>query len=171
MLLGTVLIVVVVVIFVFTMAMSSFYSISGVWEKIEEEAQNAGKERISLGQFGPIVVGRRELPGGHQSFFGVTFAGTVWLKRRDYGSEVFIRQGFPEDIAKQLEGQVLVRLKLRLSKDNLFLDGVFVPYKIEFTHTPPKVTGMLALAALPRKYRRAELIPVKTPTSVGAASK
>ncbi len=171
MLLGTVLIVVVVVIFVFTMAMSSFYSISGVWEKIEEEAQNAGKERISLGQFGPIVVGRRELPGGHQSFFGVTFAGTVWLKRRDYGSEIFTKQGFPKEIVKHLEGQVSVRLRLRLSKDNLFLDGVFIPYKIEFTRTPPELTAMRALAAIPRKYRRAELISLKTPISVSAASK
>jgi hypothetical protein len=173
MLSGTILFVISVATFVFVMVMSSFYSVSGAWEKIEDlEEREIGKETISLGQFGPIVVGRRELQGGRQAFFGVTFAGTVWLKRRDYGSDLFIRQGFPKEIVKQLEGQIFVRLKLHLSKDNLFLNGVFIPYKIEFTHTPPELTGMHALSPISRRYRRAELILVnKSSASVSAASK
>ncbi len=170
--LGMVLIVIVIIAFISVMAVSSLYSVSGVWERIENrESGGAAKEKISLGQLGPVVVGRRELAGGYQTFFGIALARTIWLKRRDYGSTILMQQGFPKEIVSQLEGQVLVRFKLRLSKDKLFLEGVLIPYKIEFTHQPPTITSMHALDAIPRKYHRAELISIKTATSVSAVSK
>jgi|GEM_PF-6025545 len=137
-----------------------FYSVSGAWEVTSASTELEGlfKDKIILGQFGFIVVGRRELYGGYQTFFGVSFLGYMWLKRRDYGERLFVRQGFDKNLVKQLEGQVMMRLKLYLTKDKLFLKGVVIPYKIEFMRQPPLVTGKHAVAAIERVYRRSESI-------------
>ena len=142
--------------------LSLIFSVSGVWERIEKSGEGeAVRERITLGQFGPFIVGRRDLAGGHQTFFGLAFANRIWLRRRDFGVSILVKQGFPQEIARQLEGQVMVHLNLQLSHDRLFLNGVVVPYKVEFTHQPPRVTAMHALEPIARSYRRVELVSTK----------
>jgi hypothetical protein len=172
MLIQTVVLIALVVVLLALVAISLLYSVSGTWERVGDvnAPGDLARDRITLGQFGPIVVGRREVVGGYQSFFGFAFARTLWLKRRDYGVVSLAKQGFPEDIAKLIEGQVMVRLKLTLSPDKLFLNGQVKPYKVEFTRKPARVTAMLALEPTGRSYRRAELVSAKATAPQPVAS-
>lgn len=167
-----ILLVVLSLLFVLAMlsGLAMLFSVSGTWERIPEAGDtDLGRERIVLAQMGPIVIGRRDLAGGYQSFFGYTFWGHLKLRRRDYGIRLLTRQGFPESIAKQLEGRVMLRFNLHLSSDKLFLQGVMIPYRVDFNHEPPEVTAMTALKALPRRYRRADLVQQQTQTAFDGA--
>ncbi len=140
------------------------YSISGTWERDDIENQDSalGRERVTLAQFGPLVLGRREVAGGYQSFFGIGFANTFYLSRRDHGQLLLKKEGFPEPIAKLLEGEIMMRMKLKISPDKLFLAGLCEPYKVEFTHEPPRITAKRRVAPAPRRYRRVELVRTKS---------
>jgi len=141
---------------------NAFFSFSGTWEReVKELTQLAEKERISLGQFGPFVVGRCELSGGYQTFSGLALGPKVWLKRRDYGVPLLIRHGFSREIAIDLEGQVLARLRLSLSGDRLDLIGYFIPYKVSFSHNPAKVLSITALEPQLRKYSKVQYLKNK----------
>lgn len=145
------------------LVLSMFYNVSGTWERVpsheEQQAlERAGlplpQDRLSLGQFGPFVTGRRDLPGGYQAFGGFALLGRVSLSRRDYGLRALMQQGFPEAIAKSLDGEITAKMQLRLVLAGEILDGYFIPFKVEFTHRPAKITGIHPLQAQRRRYRR-----------------
>ena len=143
------------------------YPVSGVWERMEDEQDKNlyAKDQMTLAQLGPLVMGKQELASGRRSFLGLMFGPYLVMRRRDYGTSLLMKQGFPEPIAKQLEGQVMVRLRLKLSSDRLFLNGQYVPYKVEFNLEPPSVTSMHALKPVARNYRRVELIRSPNPVT------
>lgn len=133
-------------------------SFSGLWERIDSATPIARRERIRLAQFGFILLGTRKVVGGKQSFLGLAFGPFAWLRRRDYGIRFLGKEGFPEPIAKQVEGQVMAKYQLKLKCDQNLLEGSFIPYKVEFTIQPAQVTAMHPQDPLPRKYRRIETI-------------
>ena len=135
------------------------FRVAGTWERVltdDEIAQGQRPERVELAQLGPVVTGRRDVPGGHQEYSGYMLGRTARLVRRDHGVESLTALGFPEAIAKQLDGEITARLKLRLVEGGLFMEGVFIPQKVEFTHRPAKVTKAYYLAPQRRRYRRVE---------------
>ncbi len=123
-----------------------------------------------LKQIGFIVFGSQTVHGGKQRFFGFAFGRKVWLKRRDYGIPALEQQGFPKEVAKLVQGRVLLKLHLKLSPDKLFLTGDALPYKIEFFEDGSGIKSVSEVSPTPRNYHRAELIPtgsVSQLTSVG----
>lgn len=144
---------------------SLLFNISGTWERMASEEELAAlhadpdappppRERVVLGQFGPFVTGRREVTGGWQEFKGFMVGPSLRLTRRDHGVPSLCNQGFPEAIAKLINGDITGRLRLGLTSAGLILDGTFTPQKIEFTHRPPKITQRYFLQPKPRRYRR-----------------
>jgi hypothetical protein len=142
------------------------FRVSGTWERVltqDEIDEGLRAERITLAQLGPFVTGRRDVKGGHQEYSGLIVGRTVKLSRRDHGVASLAGLGFPEAIAKKLDGEIMARLKLSLTDGGLFLDGTFEPQKVEFTHQPPKVTSMFFLAPQRRRYRRVEAVKDRVP--------
>lgn len=138
------------------------FRVAGTWERVlDDEEREEGKrpERLTLGQLGPLVNGRRDVPGGYQAFSGYMVGRTLRLARRDYGVRALMAQGFPEPIAQKLDGEVMARMTMRLTGSGGFLEGEFVPQKVEFTHRPPKITDAYFLEPQARMYRR--VIPVE----------
>ncbi|HEY4219814.1 MAG TPA: hypothetical protein VGO62_00695, partial [Myxococcota bacterium] len=120
------------------------FRMAGTWERElteEDERDGTRAERITLAQLGPFVTGRRDVKGGYQEFSGLAFGRGITLNRRDHGRASLLALGFPEAVAQKLDGEVMARLKLTLH-DGIILDGLFEPQKVEFTHQPPRVTGM-----------------------------
>ena len=137
---------------------SLFWKVSGTWERVLTDAdieEGARRERITLAQLGPFVTGRRDVRGGYQEYSGIAFGPRVTLSRRDHGVDALSQMGFPDGVAKKLDGEVMARLKLVLV-DGIELRGTFEPQKVEFTHQPPRVTSMYFLPAKARSYRRVE---------------
>ncbi len=137
--------------------------IAGTWERVltdDEIEEGQRPERMELAQLGPFVTGRRDVTGGHQEFSGYLLGRSLRMVRRDHGVDSLTALGFPEGIAKQLDGEVTARLKLRIV-EGVYLEGVFIPQKVEFTHRPPKVTKAYYLEPQPRRYRRVVPIPVE----------
>ncbi|MBN2362222.1 MAG: hypothetical protein JXR83_22410 [Deltaproteobacteria bacterium] len=150
---------------VVSIAISLVYNVSGTWERMPSEEELAAHdadpqeptppaERVVLGQFGPFVTGRRDVAGGWQEFKGLMLGPTLRMTRRDHGVPALCNQGFPESIAKMVNGDITGRLKLGLTSAGLILDGTFTPQKIEFTHRPPKITRRYFLQPKSRRYRR-----------------
>lgn len=137
------------------------YSVGGDWVRQADDGPGVylPKETLQLAQFGPLVIGKRELLGGKQRFFGWMLGRKLWLKRRDYGEQANMRQGFPAQIARELEGAVMGRLSLRLSKDACVLRGKFQPYRVEFMTKPAQVTAIRPQPKVPRVYRKVEQVP------------
>ena len=136
---------------------SYVFSMAGTWERVlrdDEVAEGNRTERITLAQIGPFVTGRRDIPGGHQELSGFSLGRSLSLTRRDHGVQSLVALGFPQPIAKQLDGEVTARLKLNLTGGGTTLEGVFIPQKFEFTHRPPKITGSTYLSPQPHLYRR-----------------
>jgi hypothetical protein len=131
---------------------------TGVWERMDNASQIAARERIRLAQFGCFVMGTRVVVGGQQNFMGLAFGPHLWMRRRDFGLPFLTSEGFPEAVARQVEGQIMAGYRLQISGDRNFLEGVFVPYRVEFSSEPPRVTAMHAQPPVPRKYRRIETI-------------
>lgn len=143
---------------------SLLFNVSGTWERAPSDPEQAEadrnpykatpRERLVLGQFGPFVTGRRDVAGGWQEFGGLMLFRTLRLTRRDHGLRALTNQGFPEHIAKLIDGEVTGKLRLRLTAAGLLLDGSFTPQKVEFTHRPPRITARYFLEPTPRRYRR-----------------
>jgi hypothetical protein len=129
--------------------------VSGTWDRVDEGLRSGDAERITLIQFGPFVRGRRLVDGGFQEFNGILNGRTMSLTRRDHGEELIVRQGFPKELADQIDGTVTARLRLTLSADGLAIFGEFTPQKIEFTYRPPQITGRHYLDPSYRRYRLA----------------
>lgn len=68
---------------------------------------------IELTQFGPWVWGDCKIAGGTQRYRGKIWLGNLLLARRDYGKQHLRQLGFSEVQANSVEGQVMVRLKLK----------------------------------------------------------
>ncbi len=145
--------------------LSLLYSVAGAWVKCYPKSTSRsrlGKEKIVLSQLGPFVTGRSEtISGGYHLYFGYSLGPKVWLKRRDYGIASLIRQGFPKEIAADLEGQIMAKYKLTLDKEHLFLEGLFTPYKVSFNHSSAKITAMQARKPTKRVYQRAAFVSKK----------
>jgi hypothetical protein len=144
---------------------SYVWSMAGTWERVfdEHEAQEGARpERMTLVQLGPFITGRRDIVGGHQELSGFSLGLALNLTRRDHGVQSLVALGFPAPIAKQLDGEITAKLKLRLIEGGTMLDGVFIPQKVEFTHRPPKITGAVYLDPQPRRYRRVTPIEVSS---------
>jgi hypothetical protein len=142
------------------------FRVSGTWERVlsqEEIDEGVRPERVTLAQLGPLVTGRRDVKGGHQEYSGIIVGRSVRLSRRDHGVASLVALGFPEGVAKKLDGEVMARLRLSLVDGGLFLDGTFEPQKVEFTHQPPRVTSMHFLPAQKRRYRRVEPLEERVP--------
>lgn len=135
------------------------WRVTGSWERVisdEERAEGARKERITFGQLGPFVTGRRDVKGGYQEYSGLLVGRSVTLTRRDHGVQALAAMGFPDGVAVKLDGEVMARLRLTLTDGGFHLEGTFEPQKVEFTHQPERVTGMFFLPGQRRKYRRVE---------------
>ncbi len=123
-----------------------------------------------LRQFAFWVNGERELAGGKQRFSGYALGPWVFLKRRDYGKQVLVQEGFPEHIAPLIEGRVTLNLTLNLSSDRLFLKGHVRPYRIEFYEDGSGIKSATIQNPVPRSFRRSELTPVKEAVLGGVAA-
>jgi hypothetical protein len=148
---------------------SVVWRVGGVWERVLSPAERdagAQQEQIILAQLGPLVMGRRDVVGGYQELTGLVFGPIVRLHRRDHGLRALTAMGFPEPVAKKLDGEIMARLDLKL-RDGALLDGTFSPQKVEFTHQPPRITRAYFLPPQPRRYRRvdAEAVPVEEPAA------
>jgi hypothetical protein len=146
------------------------FRIGGTWERVLSDAElkeGTRPERITLGQLGPWISGRRDVKGGHQEYSGVMVGRRVTLTRRDHGKQALLGMGFPEPVAVKLEGEVMARMRLTLVDGGTSLVGVFEPQKVEFTHQPPRITSMYFLPGQKRRYRRVE--PVSAHERVTAA--
>jgi hypothetical protein len=155
--------------FVLWVVASAIWRVGGVWERelspAEREA-GALPEQIVLAQLGPLVTGRRDVVGGHQELTGLAFGPVVRLNRRDHGVRALTGMGFPEPVAKKLDGEIMARLELKL-RGGVLLEGTFAPQKIEFTHQPPKITRAYFLPPQRRRYRRVDTVtvPVEEPAA------
>lgn len=139
------------------LVLSFVFRVTGTWERVmspEELADGARSERVTLGQLGPFVTGRRDVAGGYQEFSGLLVGRRLTLHRRDHGVRALLAMGFPEPVAARLDGEVMARLRLTVTHGGLELLGSFEPQKVEFTHQPPRVTRMYFLEGQPRHYRR-----------------
>lgn len=149
---------VVVTVFFLWVVFSFFVRIGGVWiqEFDDTKRRKRHDDEVELAQLGPWVTGRREVDGGVQEFSGFLIGRTVRLKRRDRGIDFLVQSGFPEAIARQVDGDVSARLVLTLVDGGTRLTGDFIPNKVEFTHQPPRITSIYALTPVSRSYRRVE---------------
>ncbi|MDP2341773.1 MAG: hypothetical protein Q8O67_12515 [Deltaproteobacteria bacterium] len=148
------------------------FRVSGTWERELTPAERESgmrPERITLGQLGPLVTGRREVPGGWQELSGLLVGRTLRLTRRDHGVKALVALGFPEPVAHKLDGEVTARLELGLKGGMmpLFLEGSFIPQKVEFTHQPPRITRSYFLEAQPRRYRKLDAVVVDVEAPAG----
>lgn len=134
---------------------SLIWNVSGTWERVPDESLPKGvrPERLKLGQFGPFVRGRRDVPGGWQEYAGTMWGRSLKLTRRDFGVDNLKRQNFPDVLAQKLSGDVFAELKLELTDGGLSLEGTFMPQKIDFLLAPPRITARYWLPEVPRIYR------------------
>jgi hypothetical protein len=155
--------------FMLWILLSAVFRVGGIWERdlsTTEREAGGSPERIVLGQLGPFVTGRREIPGGYQELSGILLGPVLRLNRRDHGVRSLTMLGFPEPVAKKLDGEVMAKLELRV-RGGVLLEGTFSPQKVEFTHQPPRITKAYFLPPSPRRYRRldAVVLPVEEPAS------
>lgn len=121
------------------------FSVTGIWKR-EGDA-----EHIQFEQFGPIISGRRSVDGGNQMYSGFQFFIWLRVKRRDYGLPALIAQGFPEAIAKKVNGSIVARLTLRRAGKKRLV-GSFTPMKIQFDEATVSVLGRHYEASQPRVF-------------------
>jgi hypothetical protein len=152
---------------------SLIFNVSGTWERVPEEGTdpNARLERLTLGQLGPFVRGRRDIAGGWQEYSGLMWGRRVKLTRRDFGVEALKRQNFPEVLAHKLDGDVFAELRLSLTDGGFTLTGTFTPQKIDFLLAPPRITQRYWMPAVTRSYRRVSAVELdegqRRPLEVG----
>lgn len=140
-------------LFLFWVIRGFLVRITGTWERVDEGLKPGQVERITLVQFGPFVRGRRMMKGGFQEYTGLLQGRGMFMTRRDHGQEMILRQGFPKEIASEIDGTVTAKLRLTLSADGSAIFGTFTPQKISFTHRPPAITGRTFLEPSFRRYK------------------
>lgn len=136
--------------------------VTGTWERVDEDVAPGRVERITLVQFGPFVRGRRMMKGGFQEYNGLLRGRSLAMTRADHGQQMITNQGFPPEVAREIDGSVTARLALTLSADRTVIHGTFTPQKIEFTYTPPKVTRRIFLEPSFRRYKLISRKPLDT---------
>ncbi len=156
-----------------SLLMSVIFNVTGTWERVPEDGQSTGgvPERLTLGQFGPFVRGRREVPGGWQEYGGLMWGRGLKLTRRDFGVEALKRQHFPDVLAQKLSGDVFAELRLNLTDGGLSLEGTFTPQKIDFLLAPPRITQRYWMPPVPRAYRRVSAVELEEASQVGVGVK
>ena len=103
---------------------------------------------VELKQFGPWVWGNCQVPGGVQRYWGKIWFGDLLLARRDFGKQHLCGLGFNEEQAQSVEGQVMVRLKLKLEGD--VLKGHLWGTRFQFN---PRTKEMMSVQATPAEDR------------------
>ncbi len=121
------------------------FPVRGIWKRDDEE------EFLEIDQFGPIVSGKRNVDGGNHMYSGFQTFFFVWLKRRDFGIPSLIAQGFPEAIAKKINGSVTARLRLWRSGRKLLV-GSFRPQRILFDESTVRVMSRRYDRKSPRRF-------------------
>ena len=152
---------------------SLLFNVSGTWERVRDDDDIKGKaprERLTLGQFGPFVRGRREVPGGWQEYSGLMWGRSLTLTRRDFGVDALTANHFPLELAQKLHGDVFAELRMTLIDDGLTLTGVFIPQKIDFLLAPPRITTRHWLKPVPRGYRRVSAVELEEERAVRVGS-
>lgn len=157
--------IIILVLLVLGILLGLLFPVGGTWERVTKENQSIwDRERIVLKQLGLIVFGKQIVSGGIQKFFGFALGPSIWLKRKDYGIQALMHEGFPEPIAKLAQGRVLLHLKLKLTPDRLFLKGYATPMKVEFYEDGSGIKSIHPVEPTLRTYHRAELTPVEQPS-------
>jgi len=94
------------------------WSIGGFLTPVAGAWQNDNKITI-LFQFGPKVWGYSETIHGRQRFSGFVSFRRLSLARRDSGRRHLMELGFSQQQAALVDGQVMMRLKLRYRNNQL----------------------------------------------------
>ena len=96
----------------FVWLVGGFFSpVAGQWRDRDRQ--------VELSQLGPWVWGLCKVPGGTQHYRGKVWFGELILVRRDFGKQHLLGLGFNKVQAKSVEGQVMVRLKLKREEETL----------------------------------------------------
>ena len=103
-------------------------SVAGEWTSLAEGIGPAAR----LSQSGPLVRGRRQVPGGEQYFDGRIIGRRLTLARRAHGARHISGMGFPENLAQGIEGRVVARYSMVLSEDGRTLRGQLWSLKVYF---------------------------------------
>ena len=127
-------------------------SVSGVWRDRDRE--------IRLEQLGPILWGRCEVPEGLQRYRGVVSFGRVLLKRRDFGEAHLRGLGFNEEQARLVDGNIMVRLRMRLVNDRLV--GVLEGTRFQFAPNTAKIVSVTVTSPEDRTWVRSGSAPLET---------
>ena len=128
------------------------FRVSGTWKN---NGDASSKEIIELAQFGPFVSGEStaQYDGKHR-YSGYIIGNTLVLHRKDYGLQYLSQQGFPTEVAKQVEGMVRAQLRLSVKNNRTRLDGQFIPLKIEFMQNPARITKQYFVQFQERKFTK-----------------
>ena len=161
------------ILLLFWFAWPYFYAISGTWEHVEtsdfdSKESDFWREHMRLAHFGPIVMGGASVAGGKQNFLGLAFGRTIFLSRRDFGTDYFTRKGFPEGLSSELSGRVMARLRLKLSHDSMSFQGTFTPFRVEFDRKSLKLNRVIPVKKERRLYRR--MGPLREPAESSVQS-
>ena len=107
---------------------------------------------VEIKQFGPWVWGQCEVPGGVQRYRGKIWMGDLILERCDFGKQYLLRLGFNPVQAKSVEGQVMVRLKLKREGD--CLRGHLWGTRFKFNPQTQAVLSVTRTAAEVREWEK-----------------
>ncbi|MBT6177509.1 MAG: hypothetical protein HOI23_09690 [Deltaproteobacteria bacterium] len=105
---------------------------------------------IELMQLGPWVWGHCKVPGGTQRYRGTVWFGVLVLARRDFGKQHLLALGFNKVQAKSVEGQVMVRLKLKQEGETL--KGNLWGTRFKFNPHTKEVVSVQATPAESREW-------------------
>ena len=119
-------------------------SVNGIWWDRDR--------KILLHQFGPWLWGRCETTGGFQQYRGVLSFGRVLLSRRDFGEAHLRALGFSEEQARLVDGNIMVRLKLRLEGDHL--EGELEGTRFQFAPDSVKIVSVNVTLPEARSWER-----------------
>lgn len=150
MLITNIFLILVVFILFLLFLMSIPGKLTGKW--VEDDARD--KPPIILARIGPFVRGKRKMEGGIEVFSGLYFNKRLRLKRFDYGLDLLKKKGFPEAIAKKVEGTVVALYKFKLTSKDRRLIGEIMPQKIHFTYRPPRITDRYFLKGTKKEWEK-----------------
>ncbi|MBL93391.1 MAG: hypothetical protein CMH56_16445 [Myxococcales bacterium] len=112
--------------------------IGGQWH-----LENADEPHWDLMQVGPWVFGEQRKANGIHKFSGRLKGGVWHISRRDLGRALFEAQGFPELIAHQLSGRVMVTYRLTVRPQAKVMEGQMMPMKVVFVKVPLQISEMI----------------------------
>ncbi|MEE8410771.1 MAG: hypothetical protein V3T05_14320 [Myxococcota bacterium] len=119
--------------------------VGGVWRD--------GDRLIYLKQLGPLLRGRAERDGGFETYAGWALFGRVWIVRRDFGRQLLMAIGFPEETVEQIRGRISARLRFRITADELV--GDFRGTRFTLKGVPQQVVAERPEKPVSRAWQRA----------------